>query len=136
MSLAAYQFAQTEIAGGLTVRGLSYVDITKLANEHFVMLSKIFEGIEVGKEESFDVRKIVGKFGPATAPLVASIIAFGCGEPDNTAIASKLPFGVQVEAVTKIGEHTFAIEGGAKRVFQLVMMAMQHAGAVMTDRAV
>jgi len=133
MSLAEYQFAQSEITGGLTVRGLSYVDITKLARHHFVLLGEIFDSIEVGKEDSVNVQSVVEKFGDSTVPLIAEIIALGCGEPDKIDVAAKLPFGVQVEAVSKIGEHTFAIEGGAKRVFQLVTMAVQHAGAVVTE---
>lgn len=131
MSLKNYQFAEAAVTGGLTVRGLSFVDISSLVRDHYALLAKVFDGVKT--DEDFDVKKIVGKFAPAMPPLVAAIIAHGCGEPKSIDVAARLPFGVQIEAVQKIGELTFAIEGGAKKVFQMVMAAMQNSGAVMAD---
>lgn len=123
MSLSEYQFPTKKVTGGLTVRGLTFIDISALTHEHYDLLSKVFDGIKV--DDDIDIKKIVGKFAPAMPPLAASIIACGCDEPARIDLASKLPFGTQIEALQKIGELTFATEGGVKAVFQMVMAAMQ-----------
>lgn len=131
MSLANYVSPTTKITGGLTVRGLSFVDVSALAKDHYKTLALMFDGIDANVD--INIKKIVGNFGPTAPPLLAAVIAYGCGEPDMIEVAATIPLGIQIEAVTKIVEMTFAVEGGAKQVFQMVMAAMDSARAVMTD---
>jgi hypothetical protein len=132
MSLADYAFAKQSIAG-LTVRGLTFPDIVFLAKNHSADLWAVLNQIKIdGSASNEQIKELAFDLLPKLPVLAAAIIACGCDESDKTDFAMRLPAGVQIEALAAIGVMTFAVEGGAQKVFQTVMKAMGGAKALMT----
>jgi hypothetical protein len=133
MSLADYKVPKADIAG-LTVRGLTFPDIVSLAKSHGDDLAAVLgrldnKAVNMEKEA---VKALLSDTLPRMPGLGAAIIATACDEPEQFQTALKLPLGIQIEAIAKIGELTFAVEGGAKQVFQTVMRVLGGTTALMT----
>lgn len=72
------------------------------AEELFQKLKPAISGQGLGADS--DLMWAVAKAAPG---LVARVIAFAAGEPDQIEVVSKLPLPVQVSALVAIFEHTF-----------------------------
>jgi hypothetical protein len=130
MSLSNYKFAEASVTGGLTVRGLSFFDIAPLVGQFGPELTAVYENVS---GNDVNLNALIGDLVGKAPPLVGAIIASGCGEPEQTETAMRLPIAIQIEALQKIGELTFATEGGAKKVFTMVIGMLNGTSALVTD---
>lgn len=112
--------------GELTVRGLNFEDITKLVREQPEAVELLFgeatSQIDKPAEEQ-NMTAMVAKALHVAPTLVASVIAAAMDETDADSlhIIRKWPVGVQMVALEAIGDLTFAVEGGAGKIFEIVM---------------
>jgi hypothetical protein len=111
-----------------SVEGLSLETLAVLVKTHLPDLEHVFDIIVKGErvDETFPEQLIRVSLGLATqAPgLVANIIAVASGEPINDELirtARRLPFPVQVDALTTIGSMTFEEVGGVKKAAESLM---------------
>lgn len=138
MSLKELNFGQKVVkttGGDVTVRGLTFPDITKLVRMHTAEVTMLFgEANDITKKSDAeqDYTAFVAKLLHTAPKLACTIIAMGAGEDTSeeelkkaAEVVSKFPFGVQLTLLNAIGEETFAVEGGAKKVFEIVMGMMK-----------
>ena len=126
MALKDFAFAHHTIEtsnGSLTVRGLHTADVIalfrKYENEIIAAAPSLMKG------DGADVEKIAATLILSAPALVAAVISRACGEPDNELEALALPLGVQVEALNKIAELTFTVQGGIENFIKAVKALMQ-----------
>lgn len=81
--------------GEIEVRGLSLTEITELGAEYRPQIEAIFEQ----KKQWIDVIK-------ESPVLLAKMIACAADEPDDWEAIKKWPFGIQLDALSKIWEAT------------------------------
>ena len=127
-----------------TVRGLSLNDITELMSVNVESLEALFAQFKDRTAETIEVDEIttIGVGLIKSMPvLMAQIIAAGADAyegydpaavdldgdplPNPMDIITAMPMGIQLACLEKIGELTFAAGGGPKKVFALVLKAMQ-----------
>jgi hypothetical protein len=138
MGLKTVQVPETTVkftGGEVVVRGLSLTDIIALARQYGPTMAAGFEQAQAAAAagNGFDLGAI-GKDLLATAPeLVAAVIAYGAGEPDEMEMAKKLPAPVQLECLEAIGAHTVATEGGLKKVVETVIRVAQATTGALTS---
>lgn len=135
-ALGAFTSIVTTSKGPLTLRGISFNDVTFLVSRHLEVVKTIFEGLPKPKEgqsvEEFLAESEITSPGgevfaatlAQTAPaLIADLIACVCGDPnseDDRRFAGNLPIGLQVEIVTEAIHLTFSETGGAKKFMETV----------------
>ena len=110
-------------------------DITVLASEFgptMVTLFEKFSGTMKGGEE-LDFGVLGKDLLTSAAPLVAALIAHGAGEPESRDVARKLPAPVQLEALEAIGILTVSVEGGLKKVAEIVIRVAQASTSALTS---
>lgn len=108
----------------VTVRGLSFNDISKLVRVHYSDLDGLFDMYELAGGQ--DLTAIAtGKFALRLvndAPgLVAHIIALAADEEDQLETVTMLPLTVQLEAIRKIATLTFSDVEQLKKALAQVM---------------
>lgn len=132
--------AIVELSGGeFAVRGLSLDDILALMFPHGDVLAQIFDKVAEKKADLGD--EMIGEYAMGlvqSAPGVAAkIIVMACDESADDAeamqIASRLPATVQLDALIKIGQLTFAAEGGLKKVVETVVMLAKGTTSLVED---
>lgn len=109
--------------GEFSVRGLSLDDLTYILQRHAVEVSRVISVIEAKRGEignDLISELAVGLIQSAPA-VVAEIIAVASGNPGEAAYARTLPFPVQLDAIEKIGNLTFEVSGGPKKVLEAVI---------------
>lgn len=113
------------------VAGLSLDSLAVLVRTHLPDLEAVFDIVMVdgAADTSFQEHLIRVASGLAVqAPgLVANIIAQASGEPLTPALietARRLPFPVQVDAMTSIGSLTFDEAGGVKKAIESLLMLL------------
>ncbi|MDQ0317724.1 phage pre-tape measure protein [Amorphus orientalis] len=146
-----------QFAGGeFAVRGLSFVDISALARDFGPELNALyrhFENLVEGGGEGVSDEGMtiegglmeVGARALGTAPkLVSMIIAMSCEEtaalePEDLKVVGQLPVAIQLDALDKIGRLTFEMEGGSKKVLEIVVNLLRGAqglfGEMRTSKA-
>lgn len=115
---------QIDAKNSFTVRGISFEDITRLVNKHGPVLVLVYgkftemKGKHDLRPETLGmlVQSVIGQFPEA----VADMIAVAAEEPDQTAKISRLPVGIQFDAIEKIIRLTFSGEGDLKKLVEIV----------------
>lgn len=135
MTLATFHIAREEVkfqGGSLNFRGLSLNDISFLIQDYLAELDNLFrmyakeDQRETAMAESAKFALVIIKECPQMAAQM--IVLSGDEDQALLPVALKLPLPVQVEAVRKIIELTFAEAGGAKKFVDSVtgmVMAMR-----------
>lgn len=107
------------------VRGLSLEDILGLVDRHRGPLSEAFGNLAGDNDEALKNFGAMSKGFLAALPEVAAdVIAVASGEPDEVAVVKTLAASYQLTALEKIAEQTFAAEGGAGKVIEIVLSAV------------
>lgn len=142
MSLASYRPPQQDIAAGtvlLKVRGLNLDDVALLIQAHEANLLgayHAFENLMNGEATHQNLLSRVIMDLVIQAPAVtADIIAIACDEPDASAAARKLPFPVQVQALTTIANLTFEAGGGLGNFLAALRQIAEGTGAATPMRS-
>ena len=143
MGLKDLQFpkATIKVPGGeadqevsFTVRGLSLQDATIIFASYKPIIIELFNRFE--KEGDAALVQMIEEVIVESPGLIATIIACAADEmTDQDAIANalRLPLPVQMEALYKIGEMTFAVEGSLKKMVEMAMRAIQAASQEMAS---
>lgn len=140
MALKGYVLPTREIGlpGGdkFAVRGLAFPDILMLVERHGAPLAHLFAryaGSEV-EMPSLDEVGDIGKSILTSSPkLAAEIIALAADEPEEVELIQRLPFPIQVEALDNIGQLTFDVTGGPKKVIETVIRILGGTADLMGD---
>jgi hypothetical protein len=94
-----------------TVRGLCFDDVTRIIQKHQVAVEKVIDAYGNKVPDAAILQMLIGEL----PDLTAQVIACAADEPDNIAIARKLPMPKQVEALVAIAKMTFDEVGGVKK---------------------
>jgi hypothetical protein len=100
--------------GSFQVRGLSLEDISVMVRHHLEDFKTMYETFAQAAEVSVDRTETMLSFVRDMPDLAAHLIAAAAGEETAVEMARKLPFPVQVAAITAIMELTFDDIGGPK----------------------
>jgi ParB-like chromosome segregation protein Spo0J len=104
--------------GVLELRGLALIDVSVLVRNHMDELNRLL-GLYDNEQTRATALAEAANFAIAlvkeSPQIVAQMIALASDEPDEIAVAERLPLPVQVEAMRKIIEMTFEEAGGAKK---------------------
>ena len=122
-----------------SVRGLSLDDILSTMRTHADQLITIFEDVKEKRTELTD--DLIGEYATnlvQSAPgLAARLIMLATDEaPDDEEafkVASRLPASVQFDALVKIGQLTFSLEGGLKKVVETVVSLARGTTSLMSE---
>ena len=109
--------------GEFSVRGLSLDDLTYILQRHAVEVSHVISAIEAKKgdvDHDLISEMAVGLIEAAPG-VAAEIVAVAAGELDQIDTVRRLPFPVLLDAVEKIGNLTFEVYGGPKKVLEAVI---------------
>lgn len=101
--------------GSFHVRGLALEDVSRLVNHHLPDLEALFDlftQTRVSELEDRQFERLVMSIVQQAPGFAANVIALACDEPDSANEAASLPFPVQVQVLTKIGDLTFYDVGG------------------------
>lgn len=104
----------------LTLYGLGADAVAFLAQEHGPVLGALYNAAIKGEINVGNVEQSVVRLLNEAPLLAASVIAFGCREPEAMEQAADLPVGVQILALQKIFHLTFASEASLKKVGEIV----------------
>lgn len=122
--------AEVKTSGGsFSVRGLSLEDIASLVTRHRAAAEAMFQQFSGQPDQALNDARAIGVGLLQVAPAaVAEIIAIASGDADEegVAIAKRLPIDVQLAALEKIGEMTFATEGGLKNALSAVVRMLSN----------
>lgn len=122
MSLATYAIQREEVTfmgGSLMLRGLSLNDISSLMYNYLDQLERLF-GMYSDEAQQETAMQEGAKFAVTILrecpKMAAQLIVLAGDEPQELlSIAEQLPIPVQVEAIRKVFDLTFADAGGAKK---------------------
>lgn len=126
--------------GSFTVRGLGFEDISLLFASHQAAMTAMFnqyvaDESKTGKSVKDTPPETIASGLIKDAPqLAAAVIAVAGDDPSKTALISKLPFPVQIEALKAIGELTFSTEGGVGKVIETVIQVVGGATALVKGK--
>jgi hypothetical protein len=112
-----------------TVRGLGAEAVSALVRSQGPAMRELYARALKGDFTEMDIEALLGVILDEAPLLVALTIAFGLDEPDEWSVAAELPFEDQVILVDAIVRLTFAREGGAKKVAEIIKGAMVRAVA-------
>jgi hypothetical protein len=120
MGLSNYKAPSHEVVlkdgSAFEVRGLSLSDVSLLIQQHLPDIEALFDLLtNTDKITGDDLRPLAGSLVAQAPGFAANVIALAAGEPDAANTAATLPFPIQVEVITKIGDLTFAEVGGVKK---------------------
>lgn len=107
------------------VRGLSLADILGLVAKHKAAMSQAFAELNGDTDKILTSAGAIGSGLLEAMPEVAAdVIAIAGDAPEKAALAAKFPASVQLALLEKIAELTFAAEGGAGKVVEIVLNAV------------
>lgn len=98
--------------GSFRVRGLSLEDISVMVRHHLTDFQTMYETIVA--DAAVDRTQTILSFVRDMPDLAAHLIAAAAGEETAVGQARKLPFPLQVKAITEVMELTFDDVGGPK----------------------
>lgn len=114
-----------------SVEGLSLDTLAVLVKTHLPDLEFVFDIVMQNQRENDTLRDQLTRMAMSLAGqapgLVANIIAVASGEEvthELIAIARRLPFPVQVDAMISIGTMTFDEAGGVKKAMESLMLLL------------
>lgn len=111
---------------GITVRGLTFVDLTAIYRQHGAELSVIFSKfVDQGRKLTDDVvKQAIRELVSAAPEAVATAIALASDEPGETENAIRLPMLDQVNLLLAIFALTFRSEAEVKKLVETVVHAL------------
>lgn len=131
--------ALVALPGGdsFAVRGLCFDDLAYLVRRHGAKLKKLFEDFtERGEVTVEGIAMFALPLLEQAPEIAAELIACASGDKNDVGIAAKLPLPVQLDALEKLADLTFAAEGGPKKVLETVVrMAQGVSGLLATINA-
>lgn len=112
--------------GSFDVRGLSYSDLMTLATAHGSQMALLFGKITSGGGMAISeerVKATIANLAPQFTEIVAGAIALAADEynPEGIAVASKLSFNKQTEALEAIFMNTFQSEAELKKFMETII---------------
>lgn len=117
--------------GSFHVKGLSFVSLTTLIRTHLPDLEALFDLWQQSDAvKDSDIEVLALTLAEQAPGFVANAIALAAGEPEQADVAEKLPFPVQVQALTDIFELTFDDVGGIKKFLPTVAKLLGATGAM------
>ena len=134
MTLAALELPTETIQvgnrGSFTVRGLSFVDVAALIQNHKNELDTIVGLFVSGKGSPDALFRTLLTEMPAVA---AKIVACAADEPNEAGKILKLPVTVQLDALMAVGRLTFEEAGGVKKFAEQVVVLLGASNQVVQD---
>ena len=125
MALANYKAESREVVlkgGSFTIEGLSLEHVAVLVREHLPDIEALFDLFQTSnKIGNTDYLSVIQAIVTQAPGFAANVIALASGEPDSAPVAAKLPFPVQVDVITQIGDMTFNEVGGVKKSLELIV---------------
>lgn len=121
--------------GDFAVRGLSLDDIAYLVGRHGAKMNDLFLEFQKGGAE-LELESLASFAVPllkAAPEVAAELIACASGDPKDWHIAATLPVPVQLEALEKLVELTFNVEGGPKKVVETVIRMAQGVSGLLSE---
>ncbi len=121
----------------LTVRGLSFSDLSDIWHDHAPVLEKLYTKHIVEREEMPPADQLAKSLIAEAPGVVARIIAHANDEPESVEIVEKLPGIVQISALVEIAGLTFHSEAEVKKLLETVTqgaMALSNLLGVVKDR--
>lgn len=120
-SLSELTIPTTEVAVGdktLTIRGLSFTDMTEIFRDHAATLESLFQKHIVEKDEMPPADQLARALMSEAPAVVAQMIANANDEPDEADVVSKLPAVVQAKALAEMAALTFQSEAEVKELLE------------------
>lgn len=118
------------------VRGLNLVDIMGLVERHKTPLSEAFAGLSGNNDAALkSFGAMSGAFLTSLPEVAADVIAVATDQPKKVASARRIVVSVQLAMLEKIAELTFAAEGGAGKVLEIVVSAVSGTSGVVRSLA-
>lgn len=125
MGLSTYTPESREIVlkgGKFNIGPLNLEDVSVLVREHLPDMEALFDIFQKADANFGNDLLPIAQSVVSQAPgFAANVIALAAGEPDAAPSASKLPFPVQVDLISQIGDMTFSETGGIKNSWELVV---------------
>ena len=107
----------------LVLRGLSVSDAAELIRKHGDSLNHVYTTSGIADDGEIPPMQDMARALIQTAPLaVAEVIALSNGQPHMVTAAARLPFPIQIEALTKIASLTFYSEADLGKFLETVIM--------------
>lgn len=124
----------------VVARGLNFVDLSKLINDHgpalILIYGRVMAEVQAGTLNKDTIGKLIQTSLVELPELMGSIIAIGVDEPELSATALKLGPLVQVEILSAIIGHTLISEAEVKKLVEIVTNMLEKAadlGTTLTD---
>lgn len=114
---------EVEVAKGvtLTLRGLSFLDMATIFQDHAATLDKLYREHVVERQEMPPTDQLAKALMTEAPEAVAHIIAHANDEPDEAGKVAKLPGIVQVNALLAVAALTFHSEDEVKKLLETVI---------------
>lgn len=114
----------------IEVRGLSLADLSELFSRHTSAVTQGFDQIVKNHVpgQPVDLNRIEGVIYDtleAAPSLVGDIISTAMDEPESAAMATKLPGGIQVQALKEIAQLSITSEAELKKVLGALTTAIR-----------
>lgn len=114
---------EVEVAKGVTItlRGLSFLDLSLLIQDHAVVLDKLYREHVVERHEMPPTDQLARALMTEAPDLVAQVIAHANDEPESYEKVQKLPGIVQINALIAVAALTFHSEDEVKKLLETVI---------------
>lgn len=116
--------------GSFSVRGLSLEDVSRLIATHLPDLEALYDLFISGKVSSTtdaQFENLIKTLVIEAPGFAANVIALASDEPDAAPQAAMLPFPVQIDVLTKIGDMTFTDVGGLGKGMESIAALLKKA---------
>jgi predicted membrane-bound dolichyl-phosphate-mannose-protein mannosyltransferase len=105
----------------ITVRGLSFLDVSTLFRDHAATLDKLYREHVVENREMPPADQVAKAILTESPDLVAHIIARANDEPESHPLVTRLPGITQINALLTIARLTFHSEDEMGKVLETVI---------------
>jgi hypothetical protein len=125
------KYEEIKFTGGdISVRGLGIPEINQLVAVHTEAAVTLFGEIQAkaGKNDQLDIGELIFDVLNRFQAAVAHVIALAADEPDALPTIARLPVDVQLAALEKIATLSFAMDGGAKKFWEIVLNLAREKG--------
>ena len=102
----------------LTVRGLSFTDISEIFRDHAMVLEGLYQKHIVDNDEMPPADQLARALMSEAPGVVAQIIAHANDEPESSEIVERLPALVQANALAEVAVLTFRSEAEVKELLE------------------
>lgn len=122
-----------DFAGGsLSVRGLGVPEIAQIVSVNAEAAVELFNEIaqSAAENKELDIGALIFSLLNRFNVAVAHTIALAVDAPEDIDVMSTLPIDVQVEALHRIARLSFAMDGGAKKFWETVLLLVAANGGL------